>query len=78
MRKIAYYIAKKFTDYNSVKDENDKLKADIRNLVMKENEILGVQTKIIWLLRFQEDDALMFGESSDKLKGIKSIKHHGQ
>ena len=82
MKRLAYYIAKKFTDYTAIKDENkrdkeyiESLKSDIYSLVVEELSTEGVFVRVKWKIAFREDYCVMFGESNNKLTGIISTDH---
>lgn len=52
---------RKLNSYQKLKLENEKLKLDIFNLIRKEAEIEGVQTKVRYLLMYESNDAVLFG-----------------
>jgi hypothetical protein len=57
---------KRVTSYQKLKAENQKLKQDIYNLVKKENEIDGIETKVRYCMIYGVQDSIMFG--SRKIK----------
>ena len=65
--------AKKISSYQKLKEENKKLNQDIYNIVMKRNEMIGVQTYISYKVKFQFIEQCWSGDSTStdsKLKGI--------
>lgn len=55
---------RKLNSYQKLKLENKKLKQDIFNLIRKESEIEGVQTKARYLLMYKSNDTALFGTKS--------------
>lgn len=49
------------TSYQKLKLENEKLKQDIYNLVRKEKEMIGIETKMRYEIIYQMSDAIWMG-----------------
>ena len=52
------------SSYQKLKAENEKLKQDIYNLVRKENEMIGLETKLKYNILFDLNDAVWQGSIS--------------
>lgn len=73
MNILITFIINKFTDYNHLQSENKRLKQDIYNLVIKENDLEGLTTKVKWNIIFRMSEVALFGSpaiSTNKFKGI--------
>ena len=61
---ITFVISRFVPDYEKIKAENKELKQDIYNLIVKENEIDGIKTKIQWKIVFDIDDMILSGDAT--------------
>jgi len=64
---INYFVP----DYYSIKSKNKELKQDIYNIIRKENQAEGIQSKMFWNMNFDIEDMLWMGDATNtKPKGI--------
>lgn len=61
-KRLAYHIAKRFTDYNNLKDENKKLKNEIYTLVCKEDSMEAATLKSTYKIQYETNHLVLFGE----------------
>lgn len=54
-------MPQQMTTYQKLKAENKKLKEDIYNLIRKEKEMIGIQTRMRYELEFQLEETIWFG-----------------
>ena len=59
---------RKLNSYQKLKLENQNLKQDIFNLVMKEHELTGISTKVRYSMKFDFEDACMFSSNINRVK----------
>jgi len=75
-KRIIEYILRRFTDYHALKEDNHKLKSDLRKIVIdKDSEVTGK-----WYFYFRMDDEIfsVLFAGSGKNTETKGIFNHAE
>ena len=57
-------VISRLSSYQKLKLENEKLRQDIYNLVRKEKEMIGIETKMRYEMEYQLGDVVWMGSPS--------------